>query len=122
MAQTIFYLILIIIVFDFVFEQWLDYLNTTRWSEKLPDELKGIYNEEEYARSQAYKKANRKFGMLTSAFSFILILAMLLFDGFAIVDSWASSITSHYILVPLVFFGIIGIVSDILTQLASMYL
>jgi STE24 endopeptidase len=121
MVQTIFYIILIIIVFDFIFEQWLDYLNTTRWSEKLPDELKGIYNEEEYARSQAYKKANRKFGMLTSAFSFILILAMLVFDGFAIVDSWASSISSHYILVALVFFGIIGIASDILTTPFEIY-
>lgn len=115
MAQTIFYVIIIIIVFDFIFEQWLDYLNTTRWSDKLPEELKGIYNEKEYARSQAYKKANRRFGMITSAFSFILILAMLLFDGFAIVDGFALSMVSNYILVALLFFAIIGIASDVLT-------
>jgi STE24 endopeptidase len=121
MAQTIFYIIFLIVVLDFVFEQWLDYLNTTHWSKALPEELKGIYDEDAYAKSQAYKKANRKFGMITSSFSFIILILMLLFDGFALLNNWAEMVTSHYILQALFFFAIIGIASDILTTPFDIY-
>lgn len=121
MEQMIFYIIIAIVVFDFLFEQWLDYLNTTRWSDTLPRLLKGIYNDKEYKKSQAYKKANHKFGMITSLFSFLLIVLMLLLGGFALVDQWVSGLTNNVILSALFYFGIIGIASDLLTMPFSIY-
>lgn len=115
MVQTIFYIILAIVIVDFVVEQWLDYLNSRHFSLHLPDELKGIYNETEYRKSQAYQKVNHRFGMLTSSFSFLLILLMLLFNGFALVDAWAVSVSNHYILNALIFFALLGLASDLLT-------
>lgn len=56
MDKSIFIIIVAIVVFDFIFEQLLNYLNTTRWTSKLPEELGDIYNNEEYTKSQAYKK------------------------------------------------------------------
>lgn len=121
MVQTIFYLIIAILIFDYLFERLLDYLNTTRWSDQLPAELDGIYNTDEYKKSQAYKKANHKFGMLTSTFSFLLVLFMLLFGGFALVDSWVAGWTSNTILAALLFFGILGFASDLLGIPFSLY-
>lgn len=121
MANIIFYIILLIVIVDFLFEQLLDYLNTTKWSDKLPKALFGIYNEEEYHKSQLYKKANHQFGMLTSSFSFLLIVLMLMFQGFALVDCWVSAITDSAILQALLFFGIIGLASDILTTPFGIY-
>jgi STE24 endopeptidase len=121
MVQTVFYLILGIIVVDFIFEQFLDYLNTTRWSEQLPEKLKGIYDDVAYQKSQAYKKINHKFEMLTSSFSFIIILLMLLFKGFALVNGWVLGITENIILSSLFFFGILGLASDIITTPFSVY-
>jgi STE24 endopeptidase len=121
MVQTVFYLILGIIVVDFIFEQLLDYLNTTRWSEQLPEKLKGIYDDVAYQKSQAYKKINHKFEMLTSSFSFLIILLMLLFKGFALVNGWVLGITENIILSSLFFFGILGLASDILTTPFSVY-
>jgi STE24 endopeptidase len=121
MAQTVFYLILGIIIFDFVLERILDHLNTTRWSEKLPEKLKGIFDDEEYKKSQAYKKVNHKFEMLTSSFSFLIIFLMLLFKGFAIVNGWALGITENIILSALLFFAILGLASDLLTTPFSIY-
>lgn len=121
MEHTIFFIILAIVVFDFVFEQVLDYLNTTRWSNILPNALQGIYNNEEYKKSQAYKKANHKFGMITSSFSFMLILLMLLLGGFALVDQWVGNITTNTIVSALVYFGIIGLASDLLTTPFAIY-
>jgi len=121
MVQTIFYLIVGIIVVDFIFEQILDYLNTTRWSEQLPEKLKGIYNDAAYQKSQAYKKMNHKFEMLTSSLSFIIISLMLLFNGFTMVNGWVLGITDNIILSSLFFFGILGLASDILTTPFAVY-
>ena len=121
MENTLFFIILAIVVFDFLFEQFLDYLNTTRWTDKLPKSLFGIYNEDEYSKSQAYKKANHKFGMITSLFSFLLIVLMLVFGGFALLDQWVGNWTGHIILSALIYFGILGLASDILTTPFSIY-
>lgn len=118
---TIFWLIIAILVFDFVLERTLDFLNTTRWSEQVPDELKGIYDEEKYRKQQAYSKTNHRFGMLTSTFSFVLILAMLFFGGFALVNNWALSFSANPILSALLFFCILMLASDILTTPFDLY-
>ena len=121
MNNLLFYGIVGIVVFDYLFERLLDYLNTTQWSNKLPDVLKGIYNEEEYHKSQAYKKANHKFGMITSSYSFMLILFMLLLGGFALVDGWVTGFSNHVIVSALLYFGIIGLASDILSTPFDVY-
>jgi len=121
MAQLVFYLILAILVVDFIFEQTLNYLNTTRWSEQLPQKLIGIYDDEAYLKSQKYKKVNHQFGMITSSFSFLLILFMLLFNGFALVNGWITGITDSVILSALLFFGILGMASDLLNTPFSVY-
>jgi len=118
---TIFWLIIAILVFDFVLERVLDYLNTTRWSDQVPQELKGIYDEEKYRKQQAYSKVNHRFGMLTSSFSFLLIMAMLYFQGFAVVNAWALSVSENPILSAMVFFGILILASDILNTPFSLY-
>jgi len=118
---TIFWLIIAILVFDFVLERVLDYLNTTRWSDQVPQELKGIYDDEKYRKQQAYSKVNHRFGMLTSSFSFLLIMAMLFFQGFAVVNEWALSISEIPILSAMIFFGILVLASDILNTPFSLY-
>ena len=118
---TIFWIIIAILVIDFVVERYLDYLNTTRWSDQLPDEVKGIYDEEKYRQQQAYSKANHKFGMLTSSFGFILIMVMLFFQGFALVNNWALSISVSPVWSALIFFGILMFASDILNIPFELY-
>ncbi len=121
MAQLLFYLIIGIIVFDFLFERLLDYLNSTRWSDSIPEKLKGIFNSEEYVKSQSYKKVNYRFEALTSSFSLLLILLMLIFKGFALVNNWSLGISENIIISTLIFFGIIGFASDIITTPFSVY-
>ena len=121
MEQILFYLIIGLLLVDFIFERFLDYLNTTRWSETLPDEVKGIYDEEKYRKQQAYEKTNHRFSMLTGSFSFVLIMLMFLFYGFAWVDQMAHGISGNPIVVALVFFGILMLASDLLNTPFSIY-
>ena len=121
MAETLFYIIIIITVLDFVVERTLDYLNTTRFSEQLPREVEGIYNPDDYRKSQQYLKTNHKFGMLTSTISFVAIMAMLVFGGFAWVDGLVRIWTQNPIWMTILFFGIIGLVSDLLSTPFAVY-
>ncbi|MCD6565335.1 MAG: M48 family metallopeptidase [Bacteroidales bacterium] len=121
MYNTLFYIILAIVVFDFALERLLDWLNSTRWSSKLPDELKGIYDPDRYEKSQKYEKENQKFGKLTSSFSLVLMVAMLFLAGFAIVDNWAREISTNQIVIALVFFGILGLAMDIVNTPFNLY-
>jgi STE24 endopeptidase len=121
MHEYIFLAIIIIIVFDFLFENYLDYLNITRMGKKLPNELEGIYNEEKYARQQSYQRENHRFGMVSGTFSFLVILGMILFFGFAFVDQIVWQITSSEVLAALLFFGIIMFVSTLIQIPFSVY-
>jgi STE24 endopeptidase len=121
MHQTLFYIILAILVIDFLFDRLLDYLNSTRWSNKLPSELQGIYDEDKYRKSQNYLRENMRFGLLTSSLSFVLIIAFLLLGGFPFLDNWVRQYTEHPILMALLFFGIIGLASDLLSTPFDIY-
>jgi STE24 endopeptidase len=121
MEKIIFITILVIVILDFILERILDYFNTTYWSEQLPAELKGIYDREQYARSQKYLKTNHNFSQVTETFNFILVLGMLQLGGFAFLDGWIRQFTNNPVLMALLFFGILGLVADILGTPFSVY-
>ena len=121
MHEILFWIIIGILVVDFLFEKYLDYLNTKTMSDILPAEVKGIYDEEKYKKQQAYQRENNRFGLISGSFSFALTLAMFLFFGFAFVDSLAWGITANAIIAALFFFGIIMFASDILGMPFSVY-
>ena len=121
MHNTIFYLILIIPVAGFLTERYLDYLNSKMWSDSLPDKLKDICDQEEYRKTQIYEKENRKLSFWSSTFNLLVILGMIIFGGFALADNISRLITSHIVLVSLIFFGIIGLASDLINIPFNIY-
>jgi len=121
MAQTIFIIIISILLFDYILERVLDYLNSTYWSNELPDELQGIYDAEKYKKSQDYQRVSQRFSFVTSSLSFIAMMLMLIMGGFAFVDEYVRQFTLNPILMALMFFGIIGFASDLLSTPFSIY-
>lgn len=121
MESVLFYLITGITVFGFFFDRFLEYLNSTHRNSVLPDELKNIYDADKYTKQQDYDKTNYTFGAITESFSFILIIGMLLFNGFALADTIAGSISIHPILRALLFFGILFFAMDIVSTPFSLY-
>ncbi len=121
MEEIILYAIFAIILLDYSFDRVMDYLNAKRWTRTLPAELKGIYDEEKYRRSQDYARANMRFGLLSSSLSFLLIVVILILGGFGYLDSCIRQQTTHPIMITLLFFGIIGLASDLLSTPFSLY-
>ena len=50
------YTILLVISLDFAFNTWLNYRNNKAAKQEIPDLLKGLYDEEEYRKSNAYQE------------------------------------------------------------------
>jgi len=119
--QILFYILISIIIVKFLFDAFIDYLNAKHFNDAIPPELEGIYNEEEYLKSQAYKKANYKFSVVTSIISIVATLLFFIFEGFAFVDHIARSFSDNTIVITLIFFGIIIFASDILSLPFSYY-
>ena len=86
-----FLLIVSIIIFNYVLERVLDFLNTKAWSEKLPAELGDVYDAEQYKKSQNYKRINEQFGLLTSTFSFLVVIGMLFYHLFCSGMHWKKN-------------------------------
>ncbi len=121
MSHTLFWIIVLLVVFDFLFSKSLSLLNLKRMIPQLPDELKGIYNEEKYARSLEYQKTNLRFSFVTDSFSLLVFLAMLFSGGFALVDHWVQALTENAYLQSLLFFGVLGFALDIITIPFQLY-
>jgi STE24 endopeptidase len=121
MVLTIFWIIIAIIIFDFVLGEFLDYLNLTRMKETVPEELVGIYDENEYRRSQQYSKVKSRFSSITNTFSLVLLLIMLFAGGFSFIDQFVRSISDNDYIQALLFFGIIGLGGDLLSLPFQIY-
>lgn len=121
MDKIIFFLIIALIVFDFLLEQFLQFLNDKYRKNELPEEGKGIYDPDEYARSQIYEKDKSRFSTLTESFSLILMLAVLLCNAFAYLDTYLRQYTDNPVYLSLLFFAVIGFISDILSTPFAVY-
>lgn len=121
MEVTIFYLIIAIVVLDFVFERILDYLNLKHFSPKLPDDLAGIYEPEKYRKSQEYLQANSRVSMISSSILFFALIIVLVLNGFAWLDEISRSLSQSIYLRTLIFFGIIGLASSLLSLPFDIY-
>ena len=119
--QIIFYLLISIILFNFIKDYFLDYLNSKFFDKKIPENLNDIYDKEKYQKSQDYKKTLYKFGKISKAYSLTILLLFFFLDGFLFVDNFARSVFDSELLISLSFFGIIFFVSDILNLPFSLY-
>lgn len=119
--QIILYIIIGITVISYLFNQLLDFLNLKSFRKDVPEEVAAFYNREEYQRSIEYNRTQTRFSFLTSGISFVASLAMLSLGGFGWVDQQLRPFVSNPTLLALSYFGIILLVSDVLTIPFQLY-
>ncbi len=114
-ASTLFYSIIFILIISFIIDKFLDALNAKHYNDPVPQELHDVYDQEDYLKSQRYKKANDRFSSIASSFSLIVTLLFFYLDGFAFADEWARTFSDNSIIIALIFFGSIMFASDLLS-------
>ncbi len=119
--HLILWILLGIIVVDFVIEEILSYLNRKSSYRPLPDQFKDIYDEKKYEQSLAYQRDTERFSSITTVISFVATLTLLLTGGFGMVDSWLRAYTGNEVTLALSFFAVLYFASDILTIPFQLY-
>ncbi|GAA5023273.1 peptidase M48 [Marivirga lumbricoides] len=107
-------IILVIVSSEYILTTLVDWLNLRKKSAGLPAELKDIYSEKQYTKALAYQRANTNFGLVSGLFSFALIILVIVFGVFGILDEFVRSNFETLTTQTLAFFGIIFIVNDLL--------
>ncbi|HVD99102.1 MAG TPA: M48 family metallopeptidase [Cytophagaceae bacterium] len=120
-SETLLYLLLAIITFDFVLELVLDILNLNYQKDELPQELKDVYDAEKFKRSQEYLKANTRFGFITSTFSYLTMVVVLYFGWLGWLDIFVKLTFSNSIVQSLAFFAALFLISDLLGTPFALY-
>ena len=121
MEQTFYLIIIGALILEYLLSTVSSVLNMNSVSEDVPNGFQDHYDEEKYAKSQAYLKDNTRFGLLSSTFSLALMLIVIHTGLFGILDHIVRAQTVHPILAGLLFFGIIFIVNDMINLPISLY-
>ncbi len=121
MHNLIFQLIIGFILFGFLSDNLLQYLNLQHAKSDMPKKLEKFYNQDSYKKSIAYHRANFKLSLLSSFLSTSILLLLLFTHGFAWLDMSIAAITSHEIIRALLFFGILLFISDLFSTPFSVY-
>ena len=119
--NTIAFIILLAILFDFVLNGLSDYLNLTRLQEDLPEAFEGVYDPERYRKSQEYLKVNTRFGWMIAAFDLIVILVFWFGRGFPLLDEWVRSFGYGSILCGLMYIALLVVFKALLSLPFSIY-
>lgn len=119
--NAFYYLIIFITILDFAWTQYLAYRNRKRMSPEIPLQLQGIYDKKEYAKQQAYQRENSRFGLLSGSVSFVVILFILILQGFGWIDAEIRQYIENPLFVSLAFIGILFVANTFISLPFSYY-
>lgn len=98
-----------------------DYLNLSALKKEIPKEFEDVFDAEKYAKSQEYTKVNTKFGLITSKFSLIVVLAFWFLGGFNWLDQIVRDFGYGEIVTGVIYIGILIVGNSILSLPFSIY-
>jgi STE24 endopeptidase len=85
-------IILTTLIVGFALDVIADIMNVRNLSQEMPEEFKDIYDGKTYAKSQEYTRVNTVFGIITTTFDLLLLLAFWFAGGF----DWLDNIIRQY--------------------------
>lgn len=104
-----------VLIFGFLVPKILEYLQVAQPLSKVPASLGEYLSEEKLAEAKAYQRANFSFKLVTSSFTFLLTLLCVTQGWFGAIDAWIGAFGYAPLVNSLLFFGLIFVVSDILS-------
>ena len=113
--------ILFILIFSFLLEAVVSFLNLNSLHPTLPPEFADTYDQNKYDESQKYASVTIKFGLLENGYSTAITIIFLLYGGFNIIDNWARNFGYGEIITGLIFSGILVSLSFLSTLPFSIY-
>jgi STE24 endopeptidase len=107
-------IILVILIGQYLLSLVVDRVNIKHLNPVLPNEFKGFYDEDKYAKSQQYARENSTFGLIQGTISNAITIPFILLGGFNTIDKVARSAGYGPIITGLLFVGILALLSGII--------
>ena len=107
-------IILVILIGQYLLSLVVDRMNIKHLNPVLPNEFKGFYDEDKYAKSQRYARENSTFGLIQGTISNAITIPFILLGGFNTIDKVARSAGYGPIITGLLFVGILALLSGII--------
>jgi len=115
------FVILFIVLFNFVFETVASILNMGAATPEIPDEFEDVFDRQTYANSQVYLKRKTRMGLFASLVDLIILLVFWFSGGFEILDSFVRNYGQSDLITGLMFFGILAIGTELYKLPFSVY-
>ena len=119
-TESWFFIIAGLVIFNYLFSNILDYLNHKNWKDEIPFELKDFYEKERYEKAKNYAISKNKISLYSSTLSFLLIICLLFFNGYGLLDRFVSQYDSSFIKSGL-FFLILYLINTLISLPFSYY-
>lgn len=87
----------------------------------LPAEFSDVWDQEKYAKSQDYEKAQSQFGIISSIISLTILLTFWFGGGFGWLDNWARAFSFGPIVTGLIFTAVLFIGNTLLSLPLDLY-
>lgn len=115
MVNTLYFIIIAILVFNLLFSIILEQINLTGRSINLPDLISDVYDSDNYLKQQKYEREKVRFSQIETVFSSILIIVFFSIKGFGYLQLIVSNYSNSIVVQTLIFFGILGFVSFLIS-------
>ncbi len=112
METTVFYVIIALIIGTELFTLYASHLNNKSRYDKIPNNVKDVYDEDDYAKWLDYSKEKYRLSKLIEIPRFVFILVMLLSGGFVALAEWSREVgNANPYLETLLFIGVLIVLS-----------
>lgn len=109
------YLLIGVVMFGFLFEKTLSFLNNIRTVPAVPVTLDQYLDHKKLKNAKLYQKANFNFGLISGIFSFSLTILIIYFGAFGWIDAYLRGYIENPLLLSLIYFAVIFIGSDLIS-------
>ena len=96
-------------------------LNLKALKPQLPEEFKGVYDDEKYAKSQEYTRVSERYGIITATYSLTTLLVFWFAGGFGFLDEWLRGFDLHETITGILFIGALLIGSTLINLPFQIY-
>ena len=120
-AENWLYLIIGLVIFNYLFSTVLDFINGKNWRTEIPPVMKDFYPQDKYLKAKNYSKEKGKVSLISSTLSTLITLLFLVFGGYGWLDNFISLYYDIPFLKSGIFFLVLFILSDFISIPFSCY-
>ena len=120
-SESWLYIIIGLVVFNYMFSTLLNYLNDKNWKTDIPSNMSEFYAKDKYEKARNYATEKGKISLLSSTISLVITVFLLWYKGYGWINDIINAKYEMAFLQTGLFFLTLFILSDIISLPFSCY-